>query len=213
EPDQRHECKAVDEQDTPEAGIDRADLLDDDLDIHVADAGAAILLGDEAGREAQLVGLLVRRLDHLEAFLRVRLGIGSLDDWLEHFLGELTGDSPECLLLRGQGEVDRHCSPPLLSIAPDVRLPLARSEGSEPARGLTDVQRSPAPAADREGRAWILVSPMARHHARQRAAVGRVATSVETPWGAPMSERSGPALLRAGPRMWRGVRPSMSRGV
>jgi len=52
--------------------------------------------------------------------------------------------------------------------------------------------------------------PVARHHARQRDAAGLVATSVETPWRAPMSEGPGPwrpgkLPFRQGQSMWQGI--------
>src|SRR5712671_5308081 len=82
EPGYWHEGQAIHEQYRGETRIYRCDLFRDDLQIHIADATAAILLGKEAHRKAELVTLDVGSFEALECLLWVWFFVGCPDEWL-----------------------------------------------------------------------------------------------------------------------------------
>src|SRR5690606_24730608 len=102
-----------------------AHLLEDDGELHEAEALAAVLLGDDQALEAELVGHLApdgRVVALLGVHEAAHLGLGRLA------LEELPGDAAQLFLLFGEGEV--HGSPQVSVGRP--RAAVRCSRGSPP---------------------------------------------------------------------------------
>src|SRR5208337_1730862 len=133
EPYERHQRKAVDEQDGREARIDRSDLLGDDLQVEIGDPAAAIPLRNEPRGEAELVGFGVGSLDALESLLRIRMLIGRRNTGRENLVRELACDTLQSPLVRRRSEINRH-GPLPYECCPTFQNAYARMKGDRLAR-------------------------------------------------------------------------------
>ena len=95
-----------------EAGIYSSDSPRRRLKIHIAYATPAVLLWQEAHREAELIALDIGALDDLEGLLSVRLLVGNPYSSWRIFNSDFSGVSLQPLLRAGEREIDGHgCIP------------------------------------------------------------------------------------------------------